>query len=155
MPRGIYPRPSVEDRIKNNIVVDPKTGCCIWTGGIGRGGYGLIWYDGKMVYVHRLAYEQHTGQKIPEGECVLHKCDNPPCCNPDHLRLGTNKDNSEDMVKKRRQARGEKNSKAKLIKKQVIEIRASPKSQTQLAEEYGVSRQLIGMIKRCEVWRHL
>lgn len=154
MPRGIYPRPSIEKRFQKYIVIDPETGCHNWTGAKDKDGYGLIKYNGKMIRVHRLVYERHNGE-IPEEQCVLHECDNPPCCNPEHLRLGTQKDNSEDMVGKGRQSKGEKNGRVKLTKEQVIEIRAITKPLMQLAEEYGISFGQIGKIKRRERWRHV
>jgi len=90
--------------------------------------------------------------EIQEGLCVLHHCDNPSCVNPEHLFLGTNQDNSDDMKQKGRQARisGESHWKSKLTDKQVCEIRKrySPwgkggeKSST-LAKEFGVSPSLI------------
>jgi hypothetical protein len=54
------------------------------------------------IYQHRLAWEAHNAEPIPEGMCVLHKCDNPRCFNPEHLFLGTRKDNTHDMCTKGR-----------------------------------------------------
>lgn len=154
--RGPKPRPA-EERLKKYIVIDSETGCHNWTGAKDKAGYGRIRVDGKWVRVHRLAYEQHMGQKIPEGMCVLHECDNPPCCNPEHLCIGTNQDNMNDKVRKGRQSRlkGEKNGRSELAYGQVIEIRDSSKTLKQLSEEYGVSFGQIGKIKRRERWSHI
>lgn len=64
-------------------------------------GYGAMYYRGKQYRSHKLMYMLAVGQ-IPEGLCVLHKCDNPPCCNPDHLWLGTRGDNIRDAASKGR-----------------------------------------------------
>ncbi len=84
-------------------------GCWEWTGAKGRG-YGLF-HDGiRLVPAHRWLWEQTNGP-IPKGKILCHHCDNRPCVRPDHLFMGTNKDNSEDMVRKGRQATGERNGK--------------------------------------------
>ena len=76
-------------------------GCIEWTGAANQYGYGRRQWKGRVVYVHRLAYEQAHGP-IPPGLFVLHRCDNPPCYNPDHLFLGTQRDNLQDMSRKGR-----------------------------------------------------
>lgn len=98
----------------------------------------------------RAAYTAWVGD-IPAGLVVCHYCDNPPCINPRHLFLGDRLENSHDAVKKRRVANGErKASQVKLSDAQVREVRlryrAGGITQRALAEEYGVSQQLIGLI---------
>lgn len=118
---------------------------------------------------HRFAWEITRGP-IPDGLHVLHRCDNPPCCNPDHLFLGTHIDNVADMVAKgrgakgersgarlhpERVARGERNGTAKLTAAQVAEIRATPRkvgSQHALALRFGVSDATISMIVNGKAW---
>lgn len=157
MPRSI--ERDFEGRIRERIIIDPDTGCHVWTGAKTETGYGRIWYDGKVVRLHRLAYERHTGTKIPKGKCVLHDCDSPPCVNPAHLFLGTQQDNIQDCVRKGRlkivHHKGEKHIGSKLTNEQVVEIRARTESQRKLAKEYGVSFQTISRIKRHEQWRHI
>lgn len=80
--------------------------CWEWQGCRISYGYGRVRYDGKTRFAHRVAWELTHGQ-IPDGLCVLHICDNPPCCNPAHLFLGTKADNNADKVSKNRQARGD------------------------------------------------
>jgi len=77
--------------------------CWEWKGARSSAGYGQKWTPsvGQVLYTHRLAYEWANGP-IPSGMIVLHACDNPPCCNPSHLRLGTHADNVADKMQKGR-----------------------------------------------------
>lgn len=75
--------------------------CAEWTGRRNRGGYGLTRACGKPLLAHRQAWAIAFGP-IPDGLCVLHRCDNPPCCEPTHLFLGTRADNMRDMALKGR-----------------------------------------------------
>lgn len=88
---------------EDRIAYEPNTGCELWTGGLSVGGrYGNAYAGSKKSQLaHRLSWVRSNG-KIPRGMCVLHKCDTPLCVNPRHLFLGTNKDNTEDMVQKGR-----------------------------------------------------
>jgi HNH endonuclease len=85
----------LERRLKAGLVVDPDTGCHVWTGAK-QGKYGQL-----HVGVHRLAWELANGP-IPKGMHVLHRCDNSRCCNPDHLFLGTQSENMADLSRKGR-----------------------------------------------------
>jgi HNH endonuclease len=122
---------------------------------------------------HRLSFALSFGQ-IPDGLLVLHHCDNPACCNPRHLFLGTHADNMRDKAKKghasrhggtasgdrhgsrtkpNRVPRGEKHGNAKLTDTQVAAILASEKTQRALAREYGVSQTTISNIRLGKIWR--
>ena len=84
--------------------------CWLWIASKREKGYGaFVWIDVHGKYVqgraHRFSYELHIGE-IPENQCVLHRCDNPPCVNPDHLFLGSRRDNNADMCKKQRHRHG-------------------------------------------------
>lgn len=80
-----------------------ESGCWEWIGSKRHFGYGQVYFKGRPGRkAHRVAWERTYGP-IPEGMGVLHKCDNPPCINPDHLFLGTPEDNVQDMFKKGRQ----------------------------------------------------
>lgn len=107
---------------------------------------------------HRIAWELANG-KIPDGLWVLHKCDNPLCCNPKHLFLGTAKNNSDDMVNKDRQAIGEKNGFRKLTDAQVIEIREKYVkgriTQKEIAAEYGVTYSTVSLVVNNKSWKHI
>jgi hypothetical protein len=128
-----------------------KTGLCwIWTGTIQKAnGYGVISESGKKGrrwYAHRYSYTLSNGS-IPEGQVVCHRCDNPACVNPDHLFLGTCRDNMRDATTKNRMVHGERHHSAKLNEELVMEIRARYAaggcSYKGLAREYGVFDQAI------------
>lgn len=85
----------------DRIQIDPITNCWLWLNSQNGIGYGLVTVDYKHYYAHRLAYQISYG-KIPKGMNVLHKCDVRNCCNPQHLWLGTQKDNLQDAAKKQR-----------------------------------------------------
>lgn len=135
-----------------------------------RTGYVQVKVDGKMVSAHRKAWEESKGP-IPDGLCVCHKCDVRNCVNPEHLFLGTHKENIADAIKKGRAPQlsgappvpfttertgGEKNIKAKLNRNQVQEIRrlysAGANSQGYLANKYSVTRSTISKIVRGDTW---
>lgn len=121
-------------------------------------GYVKIRTGQTQSYLHRVIYTLHNGP-IPDEMLVCHACDNPPCCNPNHLFLGTPKDNSEDMATKGRASSGPgmDNPNRKLTDAQVIEIRArvEHESENSLATEYGVSRSTISAIKHGWRWKHV
>jgi len=88
-------------RLLNKIKINDVTDCWIWQGGTNNVGYGMIRAEHGMRTTHRVSYEEHKGI-IPAGMCVLHSCDNPKCVNPDHLRLGTHRENTQEMIRKGR-----------------------------------------------------
>lgn len=155
-----------KDYILARIKVDQKTGCWNWTRMKKPLGYGVIAVRvGRrdqpqfQKMAHRVAYELWKG--APGELFVCHKCDNPPCCNPDHLFLGTAKDNFEDAVAKGRMTgrpphlKGERIGTSKLTTLDVCEIRASTGPHKPIADKFGVSATLICMIRNKTCWRHL
>lgn len=129
--------------------------CRVWTGYRNAKGYGVIGVDGSTQIASRVAYELAHGP-IPRGLVVRHKCDNPPCVNPDHLEVGTHLDNARDMVERGRSARGENASQARLTWDQVREVRrrvAGGESRYAVARAFGVSQPSIWSIAAGESWK--
>ena len=89
------------ERLLDKVIVNEITDCWEFQGGKNNIGYGMIRDGKKMRTSHRVSYEEHKGP-IPHGLCVMHSCDNPICCNPSHLSLGTHQQNTDDMVRKNR-----------------------------------------------------
>ena len=125
-------------------------GCWLWTGALNSGHYGAFFLK-KVHRAHRFSWELYNGP-IPERMHVLHKCDNPPCVNPEHLFLGTAKDNTEDKIKKRRASYGRK-----LSKRDADFIRGVYQNRVTygtLAKTFGVSREAIARIVRGDTYLH-
>lgn len=117
-------------------------------------GYGQFHLNGKTAYAHRVAYEIANGP-FPKEAFVMHSCDNRKCVNPAHLSLGTFDENMADMVEKKRQAHGAKNSRAKLTPDQVRAIRSEVGTHKEIAARYGVVQPLISMIRSGRIWKHV
>lgn len=131
--------------------------CWEWLGGRwGQMHYGRFKYRGATYSAHRVAWQLTHGQ-IPDGLFVLHRCDNPPCVNPSHLFLGTQKDNLVDRDRKGRSVyhRGAANSAAKLSESAVAEIRAQYKAgrlQRDIAKDFGTTQTNVSWIVRGLTW---
>ncbi len=144
--------PLTLESIKSNCTVDAETGCWNWSGSRQQEmGYGKFHSAGKHYLVHRLVWALVFGNP-PASMCVLHKCDNPPCCNPDHLKLGTQADNIADCVSKKRNAFGERQHLSKLNPKTVLEIVRSKESGPRIAKRLGVTHGAIYCIRNGRTW---
>lgn len=137
-----------------------ETGCWDWRGSTRKGGYGRISHEGKGLVVTRVVLEKKLGRNLEPGELALHSCDRPICVNPEHLRPGSVRDNTEDMIQRGRSnfAVGERVGTSKLTSDEVIEIRfrrESGESGVSLAEEFQVSPSLISHIYTKQRWQHL
>ncbi len=120
-----------------------------------RQGYGRIPWQGKLAMAHKVSWELRNGP-VPVGLLVRHKCHNPPCCNPEHLELGTQKDNMQDAVKAGRTFRPKGQIPRRLTAEKAAEVRAKANEGTRssvLARAYGVSWNQIRRIVRGEAWR--
>lgn len=149
--RGPKPVP-LETRLLRHIDKNTITGCWNWSGSTSGKGYGKIGLGGRCSgheYVHRVAYELWC-EPIPEGKHILHSCDNKLCCNPDHLRVGDNSDNMIDVSK-----RAERNATLKLTPDQALSIWHDPRTQQEIADDYGISQITVSNIKTRKSWRWL
>lgn len=136
-----------------------NTECIEWPAGRNSRGYGVKWDGARAQLAHRMAWISERGP-IPPGLCVLHRCDNPPCVNVEHLYLGTKADNARDRSarKRHRDDRGEKHPGAKLTEKKVLKIRArlaSGEGCRNIARDFHVTPQMIRRIDRRLAWRHI
>ena len=141
-PRIVTPI-SIETRVKKT-----KT-CWLWTGDHTSYGYGVVasgtGATRKRTQAHRYVYKLLVGP-IPKGKIVMHTCDNPPCVNPKHLKLGTTAENQLDMQSKKRSPRGLRHWNGRLTDEQIKAIRKSKESQAALASKYRVHQSHISRI---------
>lgn len=139
----------IEERFWKKVSPEPNTGCWLWTGATQRNGYGVIKMDypsKRNVAAHRFSWALVNGA-IPDGMVVCHKCDNPPCVNPDHLYAGTLKDNARDMVERGRARYGMKITfPYDLVELVRAEYAAGGISTTQLSKKHGISVAHVGRI---------
>ncbi|MFA7238188.1 MAG: HNH endonuclease [Phycisphaeraceae bacterium] len=134
-----------------------ETGCWEWTGYLNEKGYGRLRIQGRHLYAHRLSYELFCGP-LTDEQMVCHKCDNPMCCNPEHLFLGTRGDNIRDAKAKGRNNRGVRNRSAKLTDDDVRAIRSARASgmlQKDIASQYGLHKNMVYYICTRKNWGHV
>lgn len=153
-------RQTIDELFWNHVVMDDSDPdlCWKWNGKIHTRGYGIFTFRGKEQYAHRHSLSLHNGS-IPDGLQALHKCDNPPCCNPRHLYAGTHLNNMADMVSRGRNVRGEDVGTAKLTAESVAQVKlllsVKGRSRRSIGLLYGVSETAIRKIANGDSWAHV
>lgn len=147
--------------------VEPQEyGCWLWKGAVNDYGYGVIGRGGRgsgNIKAHRLSYELATGIRLRRDQLVCHRCDTPRCVNPDHLFVGTYRDNSHDCWRKGRASPpprliGSKNFSAKLNEAMIPEVfllHSLGLNTYQLADVFGISRSAVSAVLKRKTWRHV
>lgn len=139
--------------------VDRKTPteCWLWIRRISSAGYGVY----RRTYAHRTAWQIEHGQRIPLGLVIRHTCDNPPCCNPAHLVIGTHRDNGRDMIQRgrshQRMPQGSAHPLARHTEAEILDIRAraaNGETYASLARTYNMTPVGIRSIVLRKTWRH-
>lgn len=158
----------VEERFWAKVLRLGPNECWPWLGAKEVHGYGKLFSHrdeaGRSQFhkAHRLSWQLANAEAIPDGMIVLHSCDNPPCVNASHLRLGTDADNAADRAARGRGAdqRGALAGGAKLTEAEVrailIELQRLPRrSQSAIAAEFGIKQAQVSRIMRRVCWSHL
>lgn len=154
----------VSERYNKYVNVHGSDDCWPWTGCVNSSGYGrLKVVSYRIQEAHRIAWALHTG--VSPGEMmVCHHCDNPPCCNPKHLFLGTHAENMADMASKGRakppyqKFLGENNGSAKISEKdasKIIEMISNGWRNTEISERFNISHSMVSCIRLKKSWTHL
>lgn len=157
---------SLKNLFYHKVLLPNNNGCMIWVGArnktmIDKEAYGYFWMHSLKIGIaaHRFSYQLHNGIIIPNKKIlVCHKCDVRLCVAPDHLFLGTHKENTQDMLLKNREARGEKTGTSKLKESDVITIRKlliDGIEGKEIAKQFNVSKSTISSIKLNENWNYL
>lgn len=144
------------ERFWSKVNIAGPDDCWEWTASRDKDGYGRFCMEGRRRRANRIAYMFANGFD-PCRLGVLHTCDNPACCNPNHLWLGTCLDNNKDRERKHRSAdlRGENAHTVKLTEEQVRYIRQSNDTGISLANQFDVTPSNISLIRNRKNWRHL
>jgi len=142
--------------IFQNIGPVTRGGCRLWLGHCNKNGYGTCNIDGKRYLVHRVLYKMATGID-PNCLNLNHTCDNPQCCNPDHLWIGTQEQGNKDAVSKRRHAHGETHGRRKLTEAEAKKIKnlKGKLSLRACARRFGVVMSCVSKIQNGVAWKHL
>ncbi len=167
----MHPRTPLADRFWSKIRKDgpiptrfPELGpCWLWTAANTSNGYGRIRVGGRggpQMRAHRLAWELTNGPIGDSSIFVMHKCDNPPCCNPAHLSLGTHAENMADCSVKGRtkEQRGSNHALTKLTEYDVIEMRAAwlrGEKLIDIAAKFGIRKSTASYIVNGKTWTHV
>jgi HNH endonuclease len=153
--------PPAIDVFNDSYIPEPNSGCWLWTKGLAKAGYGLLQRGDYTGTSHRFSYLTFKGP-IPEGMFVCHTCDVRSCVNPDHLWLGTAKDNSQDCSRKGRNyipgCVGEDHGGSIMTEDKVRELRRLREdgyNYPKLSKEFGISKATVCQIVRRKTWKHI
>ena len=144
---------STKEDVRNKLLLysDKKeNGCWVWNKSRHRQGYGNLTYEKKNLLAHRVSWIIFKGE-IEDGKKIFHICDNPPCVNPDHLFIGTQRDNIIDMFNKNRATH------QKITREQANEIRLLYSKNIctiEISERFGISKSAISMIVNNKIWKN-
>lgn len=141
-------------RFWSNVDIRGADECWVWKRRVHRG-YGVVSIRHKFFIAHRLAYKIKNGD-IPSDVCVMHKCDNPLCCNPIHLVAGTHQDNMDDMYNKNRYSRIPRGGVRKLTSENAQEARAMSlrgESVSSIARNFNISNRSVRSLLKWETYR--
>ena len=147
--------PQEVDRFWSKVDIRSRRECWPWKGAT-DGHYGLVRIRNRNYKAHRIAYYLHRGVSLGDLN-ACHSCDNPACCNPDHIWAGSYSDNNQDRENKGRgnQPKGEYHGQATLSEQDVHHIRQSPLPAKELAAQYGVHFATIYRIRNRQSWKHI
>jgi hypothetical protein len=153
---------SLEERFWRFVEKKSDCECWNWFGQIMPNGYGRVSAGAKLdggIGAHRVSWSLFNKQNVPHGMYVMHSCDNRACVNPNHLSIGTPKDNTQDMIAKGRKKvvapLGEGNGKAKLTVEKVKLIKQSNLKSAELARQFGLSENCIRGVRIGRTWSHV
>ncbi len=147
-----------EERFWSKVEKAGPDDCWLWTGNKHSRGYGVFWLNGKSIRANRFALELAEGPAPYDGAMSLHSCDNPPCCNPKHLRWGTALNNIEDRILRRGPMHGENAANATVTNDVVAKIyrmRLDGLTILEIAGELGLPDSTIENIYVGKAWSHL
>lgn len=154
-----HPKGTLTKRFWDKVQIKHPNDCWEWTASKSPLGYGQIGAYGKTRPAHRVVWMLTVGP-IPDGLCVLHKCDNRSCVNINHLFLGTQQDNIADMISKGRNVShpGERSGASKLTEQDVLSIRTLSRqgmTQTNIAKQFNVKQSQVSKIILRQFWKHI
>ncbi|WP_416832984.1 MAG: HNH endonuclease signature motif containing protein [Erythrobacter sp.] len=146
--------PALAEKMEGLVNVNPRTGCWEWTRKVNADGYGHgLYHEGQQVRAHRVAFLVSMGDLPPQHLPIRHLCDNPACCRPDHLAVGTTLENAED---RQRAGRGGKNSKPLVQRKRdALAARLAKGTDAETARELALSISTVNRVRRGRSWGKL
>lgn len=148
--KGPKPVPAIDRVMRRVDISGGDDACWPWTGATSNFGHGVVRLSSprRMTRTHRVVLEHAIGRSLTNSEVACHRCDNPPCCNPRHLFVGTQADNVADMVAKGRAPTGERHYNARLADAAVQSIRGDDRPTREVAAAYGVTERYVRKIRQ-------